>query len=221
MGNLLDPTYKPDNYYTSSRLEMLEYIPESAKRILDVGCGAGEFGKALKSRRPVEVWGVEFIQQVADEAQSKLDKVIVGSIEDSYLALPEGYFDCIVFNDVLEHLVNPWCVLDEIKACMKPDAYVVASIPNVRYFENIKQLVIHKQWEYTDFGILDKTHLRFFTLESIKELFTSIGYTVKTIEGIKGREFPWKFRLMNKIMLNAFSDMRYLQFVCLAQLIDG
>ncbi len=218
MGNLLDPTYKPDNYYTSSRLEMLEYVPENAKRILDVGCGAGEFGKALKSRRSVEVWGVEFIKQAADEAQFKLDKVIVGSIEDSSSSLPEGYFDCVVFNDVLEHLIDPWSVLTKIKAYMKPGAYVVASIPNVRYFENIKKLIIQKQWEYEDCGPLDKTHLRFFTSKSVVNLFTSVGYSVNSLEGINGRKFPWKFNLMNLIMLNAFSDMRYLQFVCLAQL---
>ncbi len=116
----------------------------------------------------MEVWGVELSQQAAAEAQSKLDKVFVGSIEDGTLLLPEGFFDCVVFNDVLEHLVNPWAVLTSIKMFMQPDAYVVASIPNVRYFDNIKQLLKHKQWKYEDEGILDKTHLRFFTIESIK-----------------------------------------------------
>jgi 2-polyprenyl-3-methyl-5-hydroxy-6-metoxy-1,4-benzoquinol methylase len=217
MSNLLDHTNKPENYYTSSRLEMLHYVPEQASRILDVGCGAGEFGNVLKFRRQVEVWGIEHCQQAAVEAQTKLDRVLVGNIEDGTLPLPEGYFDCIVFNDVLEHLVNPWAVLTGIKVYMQPDAYVVASIPNVRYFDNIIKLLKHKQWEYGDEGILDKTHLRFFTIESIRDLFGVTGYSVISINGIRGRQFPWKFSLVNKIMKSTFDDMRYMQFSCVAK----
>lgn len=217
MSNLQDPSDKPDNYYNKSRNEMLCYVPEQSSRILDVGCGAGEFGNALKSRRQVEVWGVELSQQAADEAQTKLDRVIVGSIDDT-LPLPDGYFDCIVFNDVLEHLVNPWAVLNKIKAFIKPNGHVIASIPNVRYFENVKQLLIHKQWKYEDYGILDKTHLRFFTIASIKEMFITCGYSVNTIEGINGKQFPWKLNLINIIMNNKLHDMKYLQIACQATL---
>lgn len=217
MSNLLDHTNKPENYYTCNRFEMLHYVPEQASRILDIGCGAGEFGNALKSQRKVEVWGVELSQQAAAEAQTKLDRVIVGSIDDT-LPLPDGYFDCIVFNDVLEHLVDPWAVLTKIKEFMQPDGYVIASIPNVRYYENIKQLLKHKQWKYEDEGILDKTHLRFFTVESITELYTTCGYSVIKIEGIRDNKLPWKFNILNKLLGNTFEDMRYLQFACLARI---
>ncbi|MBT1074660.1 class I SAM-dependent methyltransferase [Geobacter grbiciae] len=217
MGNLLDHNDKPDNYYSGSRLEMVPYVPVDAMRILDVGCGAGEFGNALKFQRCVEVWGIELCEQAAEEAQGKLDRVLVGSIEGNTMSLPEGYFDCVVFNDVIEHLVNPWAVLTNIKTYMQADAYVVASIPNVRYFNNIKTLLKHKQWKYEDEGILDKTHLRFFTIESIKELFISCSYNIIKIEGIRGRQFPWKFRLINMVMRNCFDDMRYMQFACLTR----
>lgn len=218
MSNLIDYSDKPKNYYSRSRLEMVPYVPADAKRVLDVGCGTGEFGNALKSQRHIEVWGVELCAKAADEAQGKLDRVLVGSLEGNALLLPKGYFDCVVFNDVIEHLVNPWDVLMSIKENMQTDAHVVASIPNVRHFNNIKQLLKHKQWKYEDEGILDKTHLRFFTSESIKELFRSCGYTILMIEGIRGIQFPWKFRLLNAIVNNYFDDMRYLQFVCIAKI---
>lgn len=193
---------------------MLRFMPDNVNKILDVGCGAGEFGHALKSQRPVEVWGVELSHEAAKEAQTKLDKVIVGSIEAGPLSLPELYFDCIVFNDVLEHLVDPWAILVGIKAFMQPDCRVVASIPNVRYYDNIKQLIKYKQWKYNDEGILDKTHLRFFTNESIKDLFDMCGYKIISMKGIGETQFPWKFRMINQLLGNTFDDMKYRQFAC-------
>lgn len=95
-----------DQYFQQDRLEMLNYIPETAKYILDVGCSSGGFGQLLKEKYSSEVWGIEPNHAATESTSTKLDKVIC-SMFDSSVSLPEYYFDCIVFNDVLEHLVDP------------------------------------------------------------------------------------------------------------------
>jgi 2-polyprenyl-3-methyl-5-hydroxy-6-metoxy-1,4-benzoquinol methylase len=205
------------NYYTQKRHEMLNFIPLSCNRVLDVGCATGEFACALKRERHVEVWGIEINKEAAEKASKKLDKVLLGDIEQDHFDLPEKYFDCIVFNDVLEHLRDPWAVLQKAHSFLMKDGYIIASIPNVRYFENIKKLIMHKEWKYTDEGILDRNHLRFFTIKSVRELFESSGYFVETITGIRSRQFPWKFRMLNYIFNGAFDDMRYPQYASVAR----
>lgn len=89
---------------------MLKFVPQNSYTILDVGCGGGSFGKLLKLERDVEVWGVELDEDAATIASQNLDKVICGAFNSS-LTLPKQSFDCIVINDVLEHLVDPYNAL--------------------------------------------------------------------------------------------------------------
>jgi len=206
---------KPAGYY-GERADMIKYIPENVQTLLDVGCGEGAFGYACKQQREMEIWGIELFANQAEIAKRKLDKVLVGNIEFDELDLPDHYFDCIVFNDVLEHLQYPWNVLDKIKKHLKIGGDVVASIPNIRYYENIKKVLINKDWEYEECGIMDKTHLRFFTIKSICNMFERCGYSVINIEGIKYIDFPWKFNIINKLFNNHLDDMRYKQFACIA-----
>jgi hypothetical protein len=102
-----------------------------------------------------------------------------------------------------------------MKEKLSPDGVIVASIPNVRYFRNLFDLVVRGTWDYEDFGILDKTHLRFFTKKSIKEMFESLGYRILRIHGINATP-SWKVALFNLATLGAFSDTQYLQFCCVA-----
>jgi len=101
---------KTPEYYNGIRSEMLGYVPDHARRILEVGCGEGNFGAVLK-RRGAEVWGVEYAPEEASAAEKKLDKVFAGDITELTDKLPDHYFDVIVCNDVLEHLTNPYGVL--------------------------------------------------------------------------------------------------------------
>lgn len=207
-------------YAATVRPEMSCFVPLTAKRILDVGCSVGNFGEFLKSERSIEVWGVEVDEQAAAIAAKKLDNVICGGFGDN-LNLPAKHFDCIVFNDVLEHMVDPHAALVYAKQLLQNGGKVVASIPNVRYFDNLWSLVIHKNWEYVDSGILDKTHLRFFTVKSIPSLFSNSGFNIDLIEGINSLEDhnPYharKFRVLNSLLLKRIEDMRWLQFAVVA-----
>jgi 2-polyprenyl-3-methyl-5-hydroxy-6-metoxy-1,4-benzoquinol methylase len=161
--NLFEINKKPQGYY-SDRGDMLKYVPDTVNTLLDVGCGEGLFGHTLKQKRNIVVWGVELFEKEANKAKDKLDRVLVGNIELNHLDLPNDYFDCVVFNDVLEHLQYPWIVLNKIKKYLKQGGYVIASIPNIRYYEIVKKLLLKKEWEYEDSGVMDKTHLRFFTI---------------------------------------------------------
>jgi 2-polyprenyl-3-methyl-5-hydroxy-6-metoxy-1,4-benzoquinol methylase len=218
MSNKLDTSSSPSAfYYEEGRDEMTRYVPASIKRLLDVGCAQGKFGmNLLRDNRELEIWGVEPFEDAAEVARERLTRVINTTVEDSLAGLPEGYFDCAVFNDSLEHLADPWAVLGQLKTKLAPRATVVASIPNIRYFHVIKQLLQEADFEYAPYGVLDKTHLRFFTKKSMQRLFIESGYRVERIEGIRPASFPWKFGLMNLLSGNAFEDARYERFAVVA-----
>jgi 2-polyprenyl-3-methyl-5-hydroxy-6-metoxy-1,4-benzoquinol methylase len=209
---------KPNNYFNQSRAEMIKYIPDYAKTILDIGCGEGVFGQDLKKRTNREVWGVEISAPCAETAKERLDRVMVGDIESNHFDLPNNYFDCIVCNDVLEHFKDPWRILRRLKNNLKKNGCMIASIPNVRYYKNIKALLLRKEWEYASAGILDFTHLRFFTQKSILSMFDECGYSIITIEGINPMELSWKLKFANMILGDFLNDMKYPQFACKAKI---
>jgi 2-polyprenyl-3-methyl-5-hydroxy-6-metoxy-1,4-benzoquinol methylase len=209
---------KPVGYYSGKRPEMLDFVPPTAKKVLDVGCGEGGFGAALK-KKDMEIWGVEISGESALIAQEHLDRVMVGDVIDLLDALPDRYFDCIVFNDVLEHLVDPYTILLRIKGKLSEAGVVVCSIPNVRYLNNLKKLLLEKQWQYEEWGILDKTHLRFFTEKSIHEMFDRLGYQIVKMEGISALKPSWKFTLLNFFLFGHLSDTLFLQFACVVKVV--
>jgi 2-polyprenyl-3-methyl-5-hydroxy-6-metoxy-1,4-benzoquinol methylase len=220
------PSYdsKSTDYFEMERPEMLPLVPAHSRRVLDVGCGAGGFGVSLKRARQVEVWGVEPMAPAAKKAMAKLDHVIQGHFGPE-LDLPEGTFDCVIFNDVLEHMVAPEKALRYANNLLSADGVVVASIPNIRSFPTFWQLLFHARWEYADFGVLDKTHLRFFTKSSIEHMFQNEGYSIESIRGINAyvgepgisRRLWSAYHLANALFLGRFTDMRFLQFAIVAR----
>ncbi len=156
-------------YYKQARPELLCQVPLDAQRVLDCGCGSGEFGSALKARGTKVVVGIEIVERAWEEAKNALDDALLGSIEDIELPFDDGYFDCICFGDVLEHLVDPAAVLRKVSRVLNPDGIIIMSIPNVRYFQVVEMLA-NGRWKYEDAGILDRTHLRFFTAFEMVEL---------------------------------------------------
>lgn len=161
---------------------MVPFVPDEAKRILDVGCSTGAFGALLRKQRPgTDVWGVEPNEEAAAKATERLSGVACGLFPD---AVDERDFDCIVFNDVLEHMPDPWSALKETTPLLAPGGCVVTSLPNVRNARVILNLAVRGRWTYETTGILDRTHLRFFTRQSAIALFEASGYEVQTAEMI-------------------------------------
>ncbi len=206
---------KPEGYYVQYREEMIKYIPENAKTILDVGCSEGFFGAELKKKGAI-VWGIEIEDGPANAAVKRLDKVIINTVEGAIDQLPDAYFDCIVFNDVLEHLLDPDAVLFTLKNKLTVNGVIVTSVPNVRYWKNLRKLLYKRDWKYEPNGILDRTHFRFFTKISIVRMFNDVGYDVLKIEGINGTK-SIRFDFFNAMFLFKAGDARYLQFACVAK----
>lgn len=208
---------KDHRYYANNRNDMLAFIPTGARRILEIGCGSGEFGAAIKRRGEVEIVGVELVESAAAMARQHLDQVITADIQFQDLDLPGQSFDCLVCNDVLEHLVDPWSALARLRHFIKPDGCLVTSIPNVRHHKVVRRLLWPGEWRYEDEGILDRTHLRFFTRASARALIEGAGFEITHEEGIHRSGFPFWLRVINALTGRLFDDMRYLQFVMVAR----
>jgi 2-polyprenyl-3-methyl-5-hydroxy-6-metoxy-1,4-benzoquinol methylase len=211
----MDYDNKPDGYYDNIRHEMIQFLPSDANKILDVGCGNGAFAEALKDITNAEVWGIEYMEDQAKIALGKLDKVFSGSCENFLDELPDNYFDAIYFNDVLEHLVDPYMVLDKIKNKLTNNGVVISSVPNVRHHKTFLKTLFHKDWKYLDHGVMDRTHLRFFTGKSIRAMYEDLGYTVLLHKGLNKSKSIKPF-LYNIPLLFTHMDIRNLQYATVA-----
>ena len=201
---------------------MRAFVPSGTQRLLEIGCGAGRFVAGIKSQRPLHATGIEMIPDAARAAREVFDQVLEGSVEEALpKLLNEPLFDCIVANDVLEHLVDPWAVLRALRPLLAPGGCLVASLPNVRYWPNFNALALHGRWDYQDTGVLDRTHLRFFTQLSLPRLFEPAGYQLQTVCGVNETPLPWKAALLNRLIGGRLSDARFKQFACVATAASG
>lgn len=206
-------------YYSGDRTEILSYVPEDANRILEIGCGQGNFARHLL-RGSREVWGVEPNVQAAQVASSKLTKVFSCKIEDCIHKVPDNYFDVIIFNDVLEHLLDPWGILEMMRSKLSEDGEIVASLPNLRYVKNLFNIFIRKDWVYEEAGILDATHVRFFTRKSMIRLFTKSKYQILRIDGLCRTTSIKGFILaliLNIVSFGYHDDVFFKQYVIIAK----
>jgi 2-polyprenyl-3-methyl-5-hydroxy-6-metoxy-1,4-benzoquinol methylase len=208
-------TGKDEDYYSYSRPELLKFIPSDIKSVLDIGCGEGSFGELLKSKGNYTVWGIEYDSKAAVKAENKLDKVINADFDSSVSSLAGQKFDLICFNDVLEHLVNPVETLIKCKELLTGTGYILASIPNIRWYPVVLSLLRYKDFKYQEAGVMDKSHLRFFTKKSIIRLFEETGYEILEIEGINKSKFKY-FDIINALLLKSQSDMSYPQFAVIS-----
>jgi 2-polyprenyl-3-methyl-5-hydroxy-6-metoxy-1,4-benzoquinol methylase len=206
---------KTEDYFECAREEMLEFVPPSARTILEVGCGAGGFGGALRRQGQREVWGVEVNPAVAKRAASQLDRVLVGEFP-TVVELPERYFDCVVFNDVLEHMIDPWGALRATRRLLTEGGVVVASIPNVRYLPLLYKLLVRGDWTYAPSGVLDSTHLRFFTVKSMREMFDRMGYDVIRIEGLFA-DTRWQVKVLELLLPGFVREAKYIDYAVVAR----
>lgn len=213
----LDSLYdKERKYYALERPEMLPFFPASGKTMLDIGCGEGLFGKTLIDSRGTEVWGIDFDQESIDVAANILSKVFCGDVHQLLDDIPDNYFDAIYFNDVLEHLVDPYTLLEQVRPKLTANGVVIASIPNLRYFRVLAQILFKKDFRYEKKGVMDETHMRFFTQKSIDRMFVEAGYQVQRIQPMnRSRSFKPKVVQLCTLGL-AGADIAYTQIAVVA-----
>ena len=172
---------KGDGYYAGKREDILALLDlRHGIKVLDVGCGDGGAGKLIKKKYKAEVHGIDINFSAADKARIHYDSVTNENIEQDKIIFEAHYFDFIICADVLEHLSDPWKALRRLNNYMKNDGRLAASIPNIRNADVLTQL-LDGSFDYQEYGVLDDTHLRFFTYRSSIRLFERCGFKVEKI----------------------------------------
>lgn len=220
-------TRDPDIAYRGGhRPEVMALLPplKPGLRVLEIGCGEGSFSVNIAGAS--ETWGIEPDRRSADIAKMRLLKVFTDTFDAVKADLPKGYFDLVVCNDVIEHMTDHDAFLSSIQDHMAPDAFLVGSVPNVRFYGNLFNLVVGRDWHYQNSGILDRTHFRFFTMRSVRRSLEDAGFTVRRLEGLnEAARTGWSarataermFRSMLMILqIGAGQDVKYLQIGFLA-----
>ncbi|HYZ10695.1 MAG TPA: glycosyltransferase [Actinomycetota bacterium] len=168
-----------DLSHKNSSQTQIVLLTGRSKKVLDVGASTGYVARALRGRG-CTVTGLEIDPEAAKQAAKYCDRMIVGDVEELDLeeTFPADRFDVVIFGDVLEHLVDPAGVLLRTAAVLAPGGYVVASIPNITH-GSVRLSLMAGQFRYTETGLLDRTHLRFFDRRGVEELFEDTGYAVR------------------------------------------
>ena len=190
-----------DDYFKGQRSDVANLVPPTCARILDVGCGFGGLGRNLLARGVTQVFGVEINTDAGSQLAGVYADHWISDVEQ--FQLPVGFegFDCIVFADVLEHLNDPWGTLARYLQWLKPGGYVVASIPNVRNIALLFNLIVRGRWRYEDSGLLDRTHLRFFTRREIMDLFSATGLQVELVGENRESLSPFRRFILAPLLL--------------------
>jgi O-antigen biosynthesis protein len=164
-------------YYSNERPDVVAQLPRPLGRVLDVGCGEGGTAAGLRAAGATEIVGAEVVESAAARAREALDRVHVGRVED-VLGEVDGPFDTVLCLDVLEHLVDPRSVLEELRGLAAPRAALQVSVPNARHYSLVRDLVLRGTFGYSDWGHRDRTHLRWFTRRDIVALVEDAGWEV-------------------------------------------
>ncbi len=211
-----DYSVKDFSYYGKIRKDVYALLEDKkVNRILDVGCSSGFFAEyLLDTQKCNEAYGIELFPEAAKIAETKLTKVYCDSVENAIDELPEAFFDIIFFNDVLEHLVNPEEVLLKIKSKLTKDGIIITSIPNMMYFMVIYRLIMNQDFKYESSGVMDKTHLRWFTRKSILRMFENCGYDVLLTKGNYDKfAIRKKFKIINFLSGGKINESAYVQWL--------
>jgi trans-aconitate methyltransferase len=199
-----------DGYHDLVRREIAPVLPANASRILDVGCGVGATARWLRSLYPSAMTiGIEGEGDLKSKLAANVDEAIIHDLNEEPPDI--GAPDLILFLDVLEHLVDPAVVLGRFASRLAPGGAVIVSVPNVAHPSVVLPLAMKGQWTYADAGILDRTHLRFFTYKTAVELVESAGFHIDAglYSGLNGP----KAKMFDRVTFGRFRSRMAKQFI--------
>jgi SAM-dependent methyltransferase len=204
---------KSGDYFAHARKEIEPLLPQNCGRVLEIGCGSGAtLGWLRQNHHAVRAVGVEIAQAAADKARSFADDVFCLDFERNDLPGDAQKFDLVLCLDVLEHMVDPWAVVDRLATrYLEVGGTLIVSLPNVRHYSVVLPLLLAGRWEYEEAGLLDRTHLRFFTKASAKALLShpQCGPVSCTATGFDG----WSAkRVLNAVTLGVFRELVTYQY---------
>jgi len=172
----------------NSWYKVFQFI-EPNSNVLDVGCSSGNFGEVLIKNKGCVVDGIELDKEDAVQAQTKLRNVYNFNIETDSLENLKDKYDYIYFGDVIEHLVNPVTALIKIKKLLKSGGKILFSIPNMAH-ASVRFMLLKGDFDYGETGLLDNTHLHYYTLREIERVFKNAGYNIDIIDGTEATYPP-------------------------------
>jgi 2-polyprenyl-3-methyl-5-hydroxy-6-metoxy-1,4-benzoquinol methylase len=199
-----------DKYDDKPRMDIIDLVPGSCEHILEIGCGTGATGAVIKEKNPDWYYvGLEIDEQAARIAGTRLDQVLsidLDKIHPGQFNFEKEYFDLIIAADVLEHLYDPWRVMHFLWGFLKKNGKVLLSFPNTQNINLIANLV-QGHWTYEKYGLLDATHIRFFTWAEIEKLLQGTGYRIlrsvsQLQAGLDGHTYPLELSISNMVLKN-------------------
>jgi 2-polyprenyl-3-methyl-5-hydroxy-6-metoxy-1,4-benzoquinol methylase len=208
---IVDYANKPSQYFNNPRRDIVSLMPTGAKKVLEIGCGTGVTLAHLKEEGLAqEVHGMEWVK--LDQAHPGVDQWLWGDAVRALERLEDGAYDAILCLDFLEHLADPWSFLEAVKSKLSPSGCLIASLPNLRRVKVLWNLAVRGRFDYAEEGIMDRTHLRFFTRKSALELMNSGGLEVDM-----WRYSPFdsgsKGHILNALTLGLFRDFFTIQYL--------
>ncbi|WP_291322886.1 class I SAM-dependent methyltransferase [Desulfonatronospira sp.] len=191
------------DYFSAQRDDLIRLAPLECRRVLDVGCAAGEYGKGLKEKIPeAEVIGIELDADMAGLAAAHYRHVLVQQVQEVEFAEP---FDLINCGDVLEHLQDPWTVLDKLYSLLARQGILVISLPNAGHWTIVRDL-LQGRFEYVPWGLLCITHVRWFTEESIRKALEDAGFEIEVFDRQQIEPTPQGKEFIQKMIEQGYGD---------------
>jgi len=180
--NVRSDLYEPADF--NVKYQVIASIVEPGAKVLDVGCASGFLAEYLVRNMNCHVIGIELDPISAERARSRCQRVVVGDVTDpAIIEQISGHYDYVIFADVIEHLPDPEGVLIRAREWIGENGLVIISLPNIAYYR-IRLHLLRGKFEYRDIGIMDRTHLRFYTKASAKQFIESCGLRVLRTEPI-------------------------------------
>lgn len=179
MSNYTENHITDDQNHAWSKI--LDFVPNNS-HVLDVGCSSGTLGELLATKKDCVVDGVEMDSKDAALASKKLRKVWNSDIENAVVNINNKY-DVLIFADVLEHLLYPDKVLSAVKSLMKPGGRVIFSVPNMAHI-SLRLDLLAGNWKHTETGLLDKTHLHYWDIDTIRSVFNKADMNLIELDSV-------------------------------------
>ena len=204
---------KETAYFTRVRMDILPLLPAFSESVLEIGCGNGATLRYLKEAGLCnQVHGMELTEAMGQEAKPHVAQLWVGDAEVLIHSMEASQYNVILCLDVLEHLVDPWSFVAQISRLLKPGGCIIASIPNLRTFTVIWNLLVRGRFDYASHGIMDQTHLRFFTKKTAIGLLNTQGLAVDRWE--YSPFAPWsKSTILNLCTFGLFRNLLTQQYL--------
>lgn len=209
-----------NSYFDTARTEIMPHLPGRVDRMLDLGCGTGATTAAVRKARSV-IWagGVEYLPDVAERATATFDRLWVGDAAQADLEaeIAPGSLDLALCLDVLEHMVDPWAMVKRLSALLAPGGRLIVSVPNIRNYRFIIGLISRGDFRYRDFGLLDRTHLRFFVKDTAAELATCGGLVLHVATSVQTFK-PYEPRgILNALAFGRLDEFLAKQWLIVAE----